>query len=1014
VDMGDLDLVMMTSVPPHPSNYKQRAGRSGRNNSSRSVCITLCGSDAVGLRTLYSPMEQLIHRPMAVPAVDLNSPQVIRRHVNAFLLRKSGVLFGKESNLNQMVIDFFTPFSFQKDVQFNNRPNYAQVEYKDDDDNVQMISAKSYNYQISERLSECPSLMCDQFVDYLNKLGEHQEDLKELSNLLKQTCLEVEKGCEMCKKDTERIKDEFIDSLDSIQNAYKDNEEDLNRGKEKKEKREKALKYKFSELLATPLISYFATHRFTPNANMPVNIISFDLSNMGKKDSNYWKYRYKNIGNNPSYPIQTALSQYAPGNTVVMDNKSVKVAGVDCANIYNPTKTYKTIYTDGSQTVVDFKEGLKGTPKNWSVNNKEGLTLIEPISFLPAADSEYTREEPQNRYTQVSAQLIGAGNWQVQNEKGLLAMRCNRDSGDAKILYYNEGIGFGYAFCTNCGKSVLETGIERKPSCCPGINDEEKNKGFYHYDITSSLKCEKGTIKRNVIFGGLIQTDYCEIKIKKEKNGSWITSKKDSDNLLTTLGVLFTQVFAEYIGINRGEIDFTITPNGHLCVFDTNPGGAGYSNQLADRLMMNDVLKNSLALLSGGENTAGRMVNPVKTKDELLDKITIRYLDKLDVEAAKTWMERESEDDDNDLKSVQHSYSNAQKVYLQDIYKAFRSEQNVEKMLFVNDDYDKWLYDPDSQDELGWRSRVDTIKQSAGDVKVCVCVCTQLPVPFKVYPWLRKMSDWSSVQKGIPEIKGDFYPLAKCGSRFFFTDCKDSAALNGHWGNSNIYCTDLKCRIEAKPINVNDEDKNRHFVIGREQSTTSRDLAGLVASKIGNDLLKRFGEHCKSSEKVKITYQDQHLKSVLGIVTTLQFIDYFIERFGIKSFDLNFENETYKDDSNRNRVDVNLIDSLERDEKLRKLTDIWLDNKSKQNVRGTMNILPQTSKKLPHWRELKFECGDCSLSLFPNGGIINEWFLDNKSNKCSKFYKNDNTTTEDAVPLHNRTEVMYDVILTEK
>ena len=42
VDLGDLELVMMTSVPPMPSNYKQRAGRSGRRGQVRSACVTLC------------------------------------------------------------------------------------------------------------------------------------------------------------------------------------------------------------------------------------------------------------------------------------------------------------------------------------------------------------------------------------------------------------------------------------------------------------------------------------------------------------------------------------------------------------------------------------------------------------------------------------------------------------------------------------------------------------------------------------------------------------------------------------------------------------------------------------------------------------------------------------------------------------------------------------------------------------------------------------------------------------
>ena len=112
VDLGTLQLVMLSSVPPQPANYKQRAGRSGRNPKMvRSVCITLCGSDAIGLRTLFSPLETIINRPVEVPKVDLESPQVVQRHANSFLIRSLGV-FGNGS-INQKVIDFYTTFHIE-------------------------------------------------------------------------------------------------------------------------------------------------------------------------------------------------------------------------------------------------------------------------------------------------------------------------------------------------------------------------------------------------------------------------------------------------------------------------------------------------------------------------------------------------------------------------------------------------------------------------------------------------------------------------------------------------------------------------------------------------------------------------------------------------------------------------------------------------------------------------------------------------------------------------------------
>lgn len=113
VDLGTLQLVILSSVPPQPANYKQRAGRSGRNPKMvRSVCITLCGSDAIGLRTLFNPLETIINRTVEVPKVDLLSPQVVQRHANSFLIRSLGV-FGNGS-VNQKVIDFYTTFHIER------------------------------------------------------------------------------------------------------------------------------------------------------------------------------------------------------------------------------------------------------------------------------------------------------------------------------------------------------------------------------------------------------------------------------------------------------------------------------------------------------------------------------------------------------------------------------------------------------------------------------------------------------------------------------------------------------------------------------------------------------------------------------------------------------------------------------------------------------------------------------------------------------------------------------------
>lgn len=85
------------------------------------------------------------------------------------------------------------------------------------------------------------------------------------------------------------------------------------------------------------------------------------------------------------------------------------------------------------------------------------------------------------------------------------------------------------------------------------------------------------------------------------------------------------------LGKERNAIDFTIMPNGHICIFDTNPGGAGYSNQLKSDDIMQQVLELSKQTLLKADIR--------KSKDMLLDKFTLKFYKHIDITAALNWFD---------------------------------------------------------------------------------------------------------------------------------------------------------------------------------------------------------------------------------------------------------------------------------------------------------------------------------------------------------------------------------------
>lgn len=87
IDIGELENVLMIGVPPLPSNYAQRAGRAGRNQKAQyALIVTFCsdGDDHDSYYFLHP--EQMINGVISPPTFDPFNPEVVKKHVNAFML----------------------------------------------------------------------------------------------------------------------------------------------------------------------------------------------------------------------------------------------------------------------------------------------------------------------------------------------------------------------------------------------------------------------------------------------------------------------------------------------------------------------------------------------------------------------------------------------------------------------------------------------------------------------------------------------------------------------------------------------------------------------------------------------------------------------------------------------------------------------------------------------------------------------------------------------------------------
>ncbi|GAK90933.1 helicase [Nonlabens ulvanivorans] len=84
VDIGGISAVVMSNVPPMPANYLQRTGRAGRRAENKSLALTFCAPNPIGLRTMNNPKWALEH-DIASPKCKFDSKNIIERNVNSFL-----------------------------------------------------------------------------------------------------------------------------------------------------------------------------------------------------------------------------------------------------------------------------------------------------------------------------------------------------------------------------------------------------------------------------------------------------------------------------------------------------------------------------------------------------------------------------------------------------------------------------------------------------------------------------------------------------------------------------------------------------------------------------------------------------------------------------------------------------------------------------------------------------------------------------------------------------------------
>lgn len=919
VDIGGISTVVMNNVPPGPANYMQRAGRAGRRAEAKSVAFTICSPNPIGLNAMADPMWALNHK-IAGPFLAFRSDYVVERHINAFFLGKFVQTDAVQGlNVTEKVESFF--FKGDGSIASMFSGWLLSTDVRRFEKSITRLVANTpfndsnFNFLLNKAISNFQSI-CE-------KAHNHSKGFEE-----KLSAFALEFG---------------IDSP-----AHK------------------ALQFQRSQFLDKNAINYLAQESFLPSAGLPTGIVELDtlniddIKNNKSPDSKFGKSK-------PSYFITKALTEFAPGNQIVIDGKSYLSEGIILKNdrgdqaereIIQSCKKcgYQRIIEVSRNEDIDSKcahcgeHSFRGIAfKDPELRNKKFTEMIQPAGFAVDIYSEPSRKISGISSVQyVDPLLLNVRPWQ---NSSTAIFDTRETDGNGEILFYNVGSGNGYSVCLHCGRTSTDP---------KNLINHKRLRGGKNKDNERNAICSGNdgaySQHENVILGGRFKTDFCELRIKDH-----LGSYSRDEALLYTLGAILSVELTHYLSIEANEVSFGVKKYDHylsLFFFDTAKGGAGYASQFG--LYTNEIFTIAKDRLS--QCTCEKACTKC-----LIDRNTQWHRDKLDRKLALAWLE---------------TAINLQvPITLQQTYPKLKAliggiKDEINRMSYANRIKEIWFYG--ASDIQSWDlERLQFLNKLRDKCRINFVLNANIgTIHNQAKISLIQLSAWSDVWK-IGPISNESKLRMVCkiltddGSIIEYMAVDFEQTFNENWGNSCdgvIYKNVGGNLDQLKKIDFQIDQQNNFIVeIDEAGIVNSDDIASLLLRQLEGKLDLNGIMHGQSFD---LSYSDRYLKNPFGVILMVQFIDQLKTKlnFNINSF--SFKGQEFQDE----RVPYLLFHTFRHSEDRNNAVNEFASQLGIQNVQAS-------DDKLPHYRYFEFKNDNVKIIIRPDGGIEHGWFLNSSSPK---------------------------------
>lgn len=590
VDIGGLNAVFLSNVPPNNINYLQRAGRAGRRADGSSAVVTFCRQRGFD-REVFGRFGDYLSREMRRPEVMLNRPRLIERHVHAFLLSE----FFREVRPPATHVGAMRSYGLMGFF-----CNVALIPYWDKSKPslppVQILTPPNVQPVWWDAARNCLALQFESFLRWVAQSATGELRTR-VASILNSTLLADEVSetgwPELIKRAGGRFSaaiKEWRDTYQGLLNAW----QATNDAQRNARRQANALRYQLNAFYDMTVIEGLADEQFLPRYGFPIGLLRLRVLSVAEADQ---RDAAPFVREEDQYRLERpgllAMREYVPGASFYVGHKIVTSRGLlkhwTGENINTAIGFRGQLATcSNAHQYYSFQDELGPCPFCGD-NDKSGdtrLLLLPRFGFSTAAWDPPTfrgsSSEPIGRAEVLTvACRSGTDNVVVRPDFAGLQGAVARYQEDGELLVINSGAGQrGFAICLNCGFSESELA---KPT--RGQDDPPKLFQI-HAPLTearrwSSCRANHGAndLRRQFLTARQV-TDIVVIDIPQ--------LVQFGPAVATTLAHAFRLAGARLLGLDSRELGSFVmaTATGQHCglvIFDSMPGGAGHVAELLEQ-----------------------------------------------------------------------------------------------------------------------------------------------------------------------------------------------------------------------------------------------------------------------------------------------------------------------------------------------------------------------------------------------------------------------------------------------